>query len=310
MKAVVLLESGASPQPVDDAPEPSPGPGEVLVRIQASSANPVDNAIAAGMLSGMVEHEFPVTLGRDYAGVVEALGDGVSRWQEGDAVYGFLRHAEPTIHRGTWAELVVVPEDRSIARRPGVDVTTAGAAPLAGITALAAIDALALAPGRSVLVIGANGGVGSIAVQLAVDAGASVLAPGLPEDADLLRDLGVTAVLDREGDVAAQVREHHPDGVDALVDLASYDADSFNAFAAALKPGGRAASPLGAAGDGPGRANVGAEPTAENLDRLAKLLDDGLGVPIQATYELADAPAALQALREEHTQGKRAIRVG
>ena len=202
----------------------------------------------------MVEHEFPVVLGRDYAGVVEQAGLAVTGYAVGDEVFGFLPHGSPGIHDGTWSELVLVSQDRSVARRPApVDTAAAGAAPLAAITALAAHDALDLAKGATVLVVGASGGVGSFAVQLAAAAGATVLAPGLPEDTDYLRGLGAAAVLDRNGDVAAQVRERYPDGVDALADFASGSPDQLNAYAAVGRDGGRIASSAGAAGEGPGR---------------------------------------------------------
>ena len=284
----------------DDVPEPAPGDGEVLVRVRASSANPVDNAIAAGMLSGMLEHEFPVTLGRDYAGVVEQVGGGVSRYAAGEEVYGFIPHANPTVRDGSWAELIVVSADHAIGRAPsGVDVETAGAAPLAGITAMTCIDALELSRGDRLLVVGATGGVGSLAVQLAAKAGATVIAPGLPEDESYLRDLGVAEVVDRDGDL--------PTGVDAVLDLVSYTPDLIDA---AVTPGGRAASPNSAAGDGPGRTNAMAVPSRENLERVAGLLEDGtLTIPIQDRYDLDRAGEALQALGASHTQGKLAIRV-
>ena len=284
----------------DDVPEPAPADGEVLVRVRASSANPVDNAIAAGMLREMVQHEFPVTLGRDYAGVVERVGGGVSRYSAGDEVFGFVPHANPTVHDGSWAELIVLPEDHAIGRAPsGVGLATAGAAPLAGITAMAAIDALELKSGDTLLVVGATGGVGSVAVQLASRAGARVIAPALPEDESYLRDLGVTDVIGRDGDL--------PTGVDAVLDLVSYTPELIDSV---LRPGGRAASPNSAAGDGPGRANVGAVPSPENLARLAGLLQDGtLRVPIHDRYDLDRAGEALQALATTHTQGKLAIAV-
>jgi NADPH:quinone reductase-like Zn-dependent oxidoreductase len=148
--------------------------------------------------------------------------------------------------------------------------------------------------------------VGSFAVQLAARRGATVIAPALPEDADYLRGLGVSELIQRDGDVVAAVREQHPDGVDAVLDLVSY---APGAVDAALADGGRVASALGAAGDGPGRTNVMAQPSRENLDRLAGLLADAtLVVPIQATYGLDRAGEALQALAGAHTQGKLAIR--
>jgi NADPH2:quinone reductase len=288
-----------TPPSLRDMPEPVPGDNEVLVRVHASSVNPVDNAIAAGMLSGMIEHEFPVTLGRDYAGVVEQAGAGVSRHAPGDEVYGFVPHAKPTVHDGSWAELIAVPED-SIGRAPsGVDAATAGAAPLAGITALLCIDALELAGGDALLVLGATGGVGSLAVQLAARAGARVLGPALPEDESYLRDLGVTEVIARDGEL--------PAGVDAVLDLVSYTPDLIDSV---LRPGGHAASPNGAAGDGPGRANVISASTPEDLERLAGVLEEGtLRVPIQDSYELERAGEALQALASTHTQGKIALRL-
>jgi NADPH:quinone reductase len=308
MKAITLNELGTAPAARDDLPTPTPGPREVLVRVQASSVNPVDNSIAAGMLKDMVEHEFPIILGRDYAGVVEQVGSEVTRYAVGAEVFGFLVHANPTVHDGTWADLITVSEDASITHVPaGVDVAIVGAAPLAAVTATTAIEALDLSEGDTVLVAGATGGVGSLAAQLAAQAGATVLAPALPEDEQYLRDLGVKEVLPREGDVAAAVRERYPDGVDALLDLVNYTPGTYEA---ALKDGGRVASPTGAAGEGPGRTMVMAQPTTANLDRLAQHLDAGvLKVPIQATYELDRAPEALQALATSHTQGKLAVRI-
>ena len=311
MKAFTLDSFDAPPALRDDLPTPRPADDELLVRMQASAANPVDAAIAAGQLKDMVEHEFPVVLGRDYAGVVEQVGAGVTRYAAGDEVFGFVLHANPTVHDGSWAELIVVPEDNSVARRPAnVEPEAAGAAPLAGITALLCVDALAASEGDTVLVVGASGGVGSFAVQLLAHAGATVIAPGLPEDEEYLRDLGTTEVLDRSADTAAAVRERYPDGVDALLDLVSYSPDDFNANAAVLKDGGRGATPLSAAGDGPGRTNIMAVPSAENLERLAEVLDAGiLSVHIQKSYPLEHVGDALEALGATHTQGKLGIQV-
>ena len=219
-----------------------------------------------------------------------------------------IHDANPTVHEGSWAELIVVPQDMFIGPAPqGVDPATAGAAPLAGIAAIMAIDALDLSEGAAVLIVGATGGVGSLAVQLAARAGATVAAPALPEDEAYLRELGVSELLPRNGDFAAAAPERHPDGFDAVLDLVNYAPD---VPAALAKDGGRVASPTGAAGEGPGRTMVMAAPTPESLDRLARLLADGtLRVSIQATFELAQAPDALAALLTRHTRGKLAIRV-
>lgn len=308
MKAINLTELGTQPALRADQSAPTRGPAEVLVRVRASSVNPVDNAIAAGLLKDMVEHVFPITLGRDYAGVVEQIGADVTGFSVGDEVFGFIPGMSPAVHAGSWAELIVVPESTSIARTPaGVDLASAGAAPLAATTAMAAIDALALAQGDTLLVVGATGGVGSFAVQLAAAAGATVIAPALAKDEDYLRALGVADVLPRDGDVAAAVRQRYPDGVDALLDTVSY---APGAYDAALKDDARVASPNNAAGEGPGRSNLMAAPTSDNLNRLAHLLDAGtLKVHIQQTYPLDQAAAAMNALATTHTQGKIALQI-
>jgi len=132
-----------------------------------------------------------------------------------------------------------------------------------------------------------------------------VIAPALPEDREYLSGLGVGELIDRNADVAAAVREAHPDGVDAILDVVSQAPDD-----SLLKEGGRLASPLGAAGDGSGRFNVMAEPTPANLERLGELLETGaLRVPIQRTYRLDQAGEALQALPATHTQGKLSLAI-
>jgi len=292
MRAFTLDSFDSPPGLRDDLPEPLPAGNELLVRVHASSVNPVDAAIAAGVLKEMAEHDFPVTLGRDFAGVVERVGDGVSRYHAGDEVFGFLPATNPSVHDGSWTELIAVPEDDFVAARPrNVDMASAGAAPLAAITALAARDALAPTRDESVLVIGATGGVGSFFVQLAAAAGAQVIAPALAEDDDYLRELGVSEILDRDAELAG--------GADAILDLVSYAPRD-----ALLNEGGRLASPLGAAGEGPQRFNLVAQPTPANLQRVAELLDSGaLRVHIQRSYELAQAAEALEAL-SGHKRGK------
>jgi NADPH:quinone reductase-like Zn-dependent oxidoreductase len=161
-----------------------------------------------------------------------------------------------------------------------------------------------------VLVVGATGGVGSIVVQLAKAAGATVIAPALPEDEEFLRGLGVDEVLPREDDLVAAVKERHPDGVDALVDTVTQMQPT--PYDAALAENGRIASPTNAAGDGPGRTDVmhAAILNREGLDRVGQVLADGtVKVPIQRTYDFAQAPEALGALSSGHTQGKVALRV-
>ncbi|HWT92656.1 MAG TPA: NADP-dependent oxidoreductase [Solirubrobacteraceae bacterium] len=310
MQAITVAQEGAAPAPQDVDEARAPGAGEVLVRVQASSVNPLDGGVAAGMLSQMgLPHEYPVTLGRDFAGVIEQVGEGVTSVAAGDEVFGELSAFVPPVHAGTWAERIVVGED-SLAKKPaGVDTAQAGAAPLVTLTALATVDALELSAGQTVLVVGATGGVGSIVVQLAKAAGATVIAPGLPEDEEFLRGLGVDEVVPRDGDLVAAVRERHPDGVHALVDAVTSMQPT--PYDGALADGGRVASPTNAAGEGPGRTDVmhAAILNRASLERVGALLADGtVKVPIQQTFELTRAHEALAALGAGHTQGKIALR--
>jgi NADPH:quinone reductase-like Zn-dependent oxidoreductase len=308
MKGAILNRLGEEPAVVDDLPAPTRQGDELLVRVQASSVNPVDNAIAGGMLEGMVPHEFPITLGRDYAGVVEEVGSGAAGLSEGDEVFGFVPAMVPKVHAGSWAELIAVSGPTYAAKPSEVETALAGAAPLAAITAMTGVDALELSEGDAALIVGAAGGVGSFAVQLAAAAGATVIAPALPEDEDYLRDLGATEIVPRDGDVVAAVRDHHPDGVDALFDLVSYEPGGFDG---ALKDGARVASSNSAAGEGPGRTDIMAAPEPGRLQSLAQMLSAGeLKVGIQKTYGLDQAGEALQAASVEHTRGKIALRVG
>jgi NADPH:quinone reductase-like Zn-dependent oxidoreductase len=306
----IMLESFESDPTLQEIPTPQIAPNEVLVRVRASSVNPVDNAIASGMLKDMVAHEFPIVLGRDFAGVVEQAGSDVSGLSEGDEVFGFVPGMSPAVHDGSWAELIAVPESVATRKPDGVDTASAGAAPLAAITAMSALDALGVSEGDTILVVGANGGVGSSAVQMAANTGATAIAPALPEDEEYLRELGVGEILPREADVAALVHERYPEGIEALLDLVSYAPEGFDTHAEVLHDDGRGASPLSAAGEGSERHNVMAMPTPEHLQRLARLLEAGtLKVNIQQTYEFEQVGEALRALSTEHTQGKRAIRV-
>lgn len=309
MKAFVLEEFDTEPRLRDDLPEPDPGDGQLVVRVRASSVNPVDTGVVAGTLRAFADYEFPVILGRDFAGVVERAGSG-AELAEGDEVFGFVPASTPNVRYGAWAELALVPPGQATGKPSGVDAASAGAAPVAALTAMAALDALEIREGETFLIVGATGGVGSFAVQLAKRRGAHVIAPGLPEDEGYLVGLGVDHVIDRDSDVAAQARELESGGVDALLDTVSYSPADFDLFAAALSDGGRAASPIRAAGESPGRHNIGGTTEGGAIERLAELLADGaLRVPVQRTYPREEAGTALSDLESKHTQGKLAIAV-
>ncbi|WP_432981919.1 NADP-dependent oxidoreductase [Dactylosporangium sp. CA-233914] len=287
MKAVVITEHGAKPE-VAEVATPQPGAGEVLVKVQASSINGFDTAVAAGYTAGLMEHRYPLVLGKDFAGTVEAVGAGVTRFAAGDKVFGVVTKA--FLGDGGFGEFVTVPEDIGIAKLPeGVDIAVAGAVGLAGTAAVDALDAVKPQAGETVLISGATGGVGAIAVQYAVAAGARVIATAKPgEESEFVRGLGAHEVVDHTGDLSAQVRATYPAGVDVVLHLAGDSA----ALVLLLTEQGRVASTRGPV-DHPASTAVMATPTADTLGKLADDLAAGrLSVPVERTYRLDEVSAA------------------
>ncbi|UIX29224.1 NADP-dependent oxidoreductase [Streptomyces sp. GQFP] len=295
MRALTVPSVPATPA-VAEVPTPRPEAGELLVKIAASSVNGFDAATAAGYLQGMMEHRFPLVLGKDFAGTVEAVGEGVDGFAVGDAVFGVV--AKPFLGTGSLAEYVTVPAGYGVARIPdGLSATDAGALGLAGTAAVDSLDAVGLKEGETVLIAGATGGVGAIAVQYAASLGARVIATALPgAQADFISSLGGANIqfVDYTGDLAAQVKILAPEGVHAALHLAGDGA----ALADLLVPGGRLASTLGFGPDAvEGRdltaVSVMADANAATLERLAADVAAGrLRVPVTATYPLEQAPQA------------------
>ena len=238
MRAYALTAENAAPALVD-VPTPEPGPGEVRVRVHAASVNGFDLAVAGGLTKGMMEHRYPLVLGKDFAGEVDAVGTGVEDYAVGDRVFGVV--TKDSLGDGSLADYVTVSPGKGLAKMPdSVEFTNAAALGLAGAAAYQAVAGAALQPGQVVLIVGATGGVGTQVVQLAKAAGATVLATaGTEVEAHLLTSLGADTVIDRTGDVLAQVRVAVPEGVDAVVHLAG-DVDVLGA----VKDGGRFVSTL------------------------------------------------------------------
>ena len=295
MRAVVVDDYGATPV-VREVAEPAPAPGEVKVRVRASSVNGFDTLLAAGALKGMYEHRFPIVLGKDFAGTVEEIGDGVTEFAVGDEVFGVVAKAIPT-DGGSFGEYLTTAAQTGITRiPPSLDHTAAGLLGLAGATAVAAIEALGLSEGETVLVSGATGGVGTYVVQLAAARGATVIATARSSaGTDHVRELGAHHVVDYRADLAAQVRQLTPNGGDTVVHLAGDGV----ALANLLTDGGRIASPLHLTQEQLGDRNVTAtaviaSPEQHILNRLATDAASGrLRTPATRTYHLGDIPQAL-----------------
>jgi NADPH:quinone reductase-like Zn-dependent oxidoreductase len=315
MKAFVLPDETSSAGFLD-VPSPEPGPGEIRVRVQASSVNGWDVYVAAGMARGMMEHRYPVVLGKDYAGVVDALGEGATRFAIGDEVTGIVP-GEPFLERGSYAEELAVPEDGFIEPKPDdLDFEQAASIGLAAVTAKVSVEAVGPSAGHVVVVAGATGGVGSYAVQLAAGAGATVVATALPEDEAWIRSLGASEVVDYRGDVATDVRTLHPDGIDALIDAVNRG-DAHGALAALVRDGGKVATTTGSAdvealsARGVGAANVVGQSDPDVFAEVVRMVAEGrLTVPITRTVKLDELPGALGLVGSRSSRGKLAIRIG
>jgi len=310
MRASVLPDFERQPT-LADIPAPEAKPGEVLVRVHAASVNGIDLSVASGRLRGMLEYDFPVVLGKDFAGTVEAVGAGVTGFDAGERVFGVVSDPSPLSSR-SFAEYLAVPAGPNLTRVPeGVDFAAAGVLGLAGSAALQAVDAVDPAAGETVLVSGATGGVGAYVVQLAAARGATVIATAQPGDEeDFVRDLGASHAVDYTGDVAAQVQEIRPGGVEAVLHFAGDGA----ALGELLVEGGRLASTLIMSPDqlpvpNASVSGVFANPDAATLDRLAdEVAASRLETPIQQTYALDRVGEAFAAFAAG-TRGKLAVSV-
>jgi NADPH:quinone reductase-like Zn-dependent oxidoreductase len=285
---------------VVDVERPVPGPGEVLVRVKAAGINPGEASIREGLLAERWPATFPSGEGSDFAGVVEEVGPDVDRVQAGDEVIGW------TDQRASHAELVVAPAEHLTPKPAGVSWEAAGGLFVVGATAYAAVRAVGPSPGDTVVVSGAAGGVGSLAVQLAVLAGATVIGLAGETNHQWLLEHGVIPVAYGDG-VVDRIREVTDGHVDAFIDtfgggyvqlaveelgIAPDRIDTIIDWDAAQRYGAKTeASAAGA--------------SADVLAELARLIDEGrLEVPIAKVYSLDDVRDAYRELEQRHTRGK------
>ena len=316
MYALALDDLGLEPR-VMQLPTPEPGPNQLRVRMVAAGLNPYDGKAASGRYPGMT-YDRPYVPGIDGAGLVDAIGPGVTRFAVGDAVFGRLA-GSPAGH-GTFAEYTVVAEGAVIARLPeGVDFIVAAALPVAGPTALGVVNELGLFPGATLLVVGATGGVGSFLVQLAVAEDIDVVATAAGAEATMrMRALGVGATVDHHAatPLGDQVLALRPAGLDGLADLVG-DRGLVTALLPALRPHGRVVSTAGGVDDaqlaalGLSGANYRRLATAEILVTLGGMVASGiLRVPVERTVPLAEAGPALAESADGHLHGKTVVLIG
>ena len=278
---------------------PVPGAEQVLVKVRAAGINPGEASIRKGLSAERWPTTFPSGEGSDLAGVVTAVGEGVDNFAVGDEVIGF------TNNRASHAEYVIVEVANLIPRPHNVSWEAAGSLFVAGTTAYAEVRAVSLKPGDTVAVSGAAGGVGAIAVQLAVRAGAKVIGLAGPANHQWLRDHHVIPVAYGEG-VEERLRAASDNHLDAFID--TFGADYVELALKLGVPKERintvanfaAISKYGIKGDGSATAA-----NATVLAELAQLIDQGeLEIPIAHTYPLTEVREAYRTLEQRHTRGK------
>jgi NADPH:quinone reductase-like Zn-dependent oxidoreductase len=305
MKTFAITARDTQPAP-HDLPQPEPTSDEVRVQVEAASVNGFDLSVAAGYVWDMLPHEFPVVLGRDFVGTVTAVGDGVNDVRIGDRVAGVIPGMDLGPRTGSFADHVVLPASAVTSVPEGIETHDAAVIGLAGIAAHDALEALNIQPHDTVLISGATGGVGSIAVQLAVAAGATVIATARPgQEDEYVRSLGAAHTVDYTGDLAAAVQGLAPEGVDKAL----HSAGDAATIAQVMRAGGTVASTLGATPEQLRRDDVTlvrimAAATAEKLARLLDHVASGkLRVNVEARVPLDRAQEAL-GLFADGTLGK------
>jgi NADPH2:quinone reductase len=300
---------------IRDLPEPVPGEGEVLVELRAAGVSTTDLAVMVGMLKDYLEHKFPLVPGIDASGVVVRVGNGADGFREGDEVYGFVKRL--VMGLGTWAERVALPVGGIKSKPASLSHEQAAVIAHGALTAAAAMDAAAAGPGDRLVLLGATGGVGSYATQLATKAGVHVIAVTRGDYADYARSLGAADVIDyAPTDPVEAVRERYPDGIDVLIDLAGIPELS-SGFAELVHSGGRVVSAI-MPPDVEGLAARGVQGILANrmlaehrfTEIAARIADGEIRIPALQTFSFEDVAAALELQATRHVKGKLALVIG
>ncbi|HYL03193.1 MAG TPA: NADP-dependent oxidoreductase [Steroidobacteraceae bacterium] len=311
MRAAAIDKAGG-PLTLHTLPVPKPGPDEMLIAVHTAGVGIWDTALREHPEE--IKHsKFPLVLGTDGAGTVVALGSGVKGFEVGDEVYSY---SWDNPQGGFYAEYVAVPAGRVGHVPPGIGLTEAGAIATTALTAIQGIDdALHVQRGENLVILGASGGVGSLAVEFAKLRGARVLAIASGDDGvDLVGRLGADGAVDgRQGDIRAASLAFAPGGVDAVLALAG--GESLEHCLDALKQGGRVAFPTGVRPEPKARAGIriiryDAVPGAAEFERLNQAIETmKFLVPIAAQYRLEDAAEAQRRVEAGHLLGKVILRI-
>lgn len=304
MKAIVFdTFGGAEVLHKAERATPEPGPGQVRVRVRAVGVNPVDGKIRSGVMEAIFPTTLPAVPGGEIAGVVDAVGEGVDNLKEGDEVLGWS-------DTGSYAQYALASSAVLAPKPAGLDWTHAAALPVATDGAERVLDLLHLTAGETLLIHGASGALGTIAVQLAVARGARVIGTAGPANQEYVTSLGATALVYGEN-LVERVRAVAPEGIDAVFDAAGKGAleDSITLRGGTdriVTTADFRAAELGVVfAEGPQRRNP------SRLAELARQAADGtLVTTVGVTYPLAEAAKAQQAGDGGHNRGKIVLTVG
>jgi NADPH:quinone reductase-like Zn-dependent oxidoreductase len=309
MKSAKIVKYGSSGAiEISDVSQPDLSGGQVLVQVLAAGVNPADWKIRAGYMAKMLP-QLPFTPGGDFAGVVKTVGPGVTGYQPGDEVYG--QASIMSGGSGSFAQLAVANISH-IARKPdNLDFVSAGSLPLAGVSAIQAItDQLQLEGGEKILIHGAGGGIGSIAVQIASEIGAEVTATAGTKDLDFVKSLGAVEVIDYKTRDFSQILS----GFDAVFDTVG--GETYKKSFMILKKGGKIVSMLEAP-DPELMEKYGVTASLQmtkvdtlSLEKLTGLLETGdVKINIDKIFPLDQADAALTYVEKDHPRGKVVLRI-
>ena len=333
MRAFVLERyGGPEATALREVPRPRPGPRELLVRVHAAGLNPVDYKIRNGKLKPINRYPLPITMGNEFAGTVEALGEGATRFAEGDRVFARVEKER----LGAFAEYACVGEDLAARMPASLDFEAAAGIPLAGLTALQCLrDELQVTKGQRIFISGGAGGVGTFALQLAKWLGAEVTTTASARGEALVRRLGADRVVDyTKSRFEDELRDY-----DGALDLVG--GDSLTRTFAVVKRGATVVSIAGMPEPETARKDLGGgarlavlfwlasfgsrmqarrhgvryrylfmHPSGAELEELARLVDDGtLEVVVDRVFPFAEIGEAMAYLEKGHAKGKVVVRM-
>lgn len=316
MKAIILEAFGEADQlKLKNIETPQPGPNEIQIHILYTAVNPVDWKIRLGLLKSRMPYEFPIIPGWDAAGIVSAIGKNVNSFKVGDEVFAYCRLS--TIKWGTYAEYICIPAENAAYKPENISFAEAAAIPLAGLTAWQSLfDTAHLKEKETILIQAGAGGVGSLAIQFAKQAGAKVYTTASAANRDYVKSLGADVVIDyHKENVAEKIKHFEPQGIDVIFD--TIGAQALKESYPLVKKGGRLVGIV----DPPDQNlaqklgihayYVFVSPNGKQLQKISDSITQGEIQPIKIQeMPLEKAAEAQEKNREGHTQGKIVLKIG